>query len=247
MIDAAAAVRDAFVAAYPAWVRERMGARGLSQPGGLGGALEEGRAWLEAELTALLALAFREQPRGPLEVFQEAMRFPTGALAAAGVAPVARDEVTANALPGDLYGLAPAASHELGEEAWHAHLAWGATKAAAFLRASQPRAGVLSRNLMDRPKLESALVAAGHEVTPVRTELPDGLDLLIADLEHPLAMALIAAAAAAGVRTVAYGPHVDEEGMAAARDAGAEEVLPRSRVLRDPGAFVARFASPTES
>lgn len=95
-------------------------------------ALSEGEAWLKAMLDELLSRPFEDQRRGPLEVFQEAMRFPTDALRAAETPPISRDEVTANALPGDLYGLAPASSRDLGEDAWEAHLRWGARKAQAL-------------------------------------------------------------------------------------------------------------------
>ncbi|HVR31530.1 MAG TPA: hypothetical protein VMS74_02365 [Acidimicrobiia bacterium] len=107
-------------------------ARGWGTVDGLTSALDAGEAWLTAELADLLALPFADQGRGPLEVFQEAMRFPTAALAAAGMPAAVRDNVTANALPGDLYALAPASSRDLGEEVWTAHLAWGARKAAAL-------------------------------------------------------------------------------------------------------------------
>jgi len=38
---------------------------------------------------------------------------------------------------------------------------------------------------------------------------------------------------------VAFGPHVDDEELLAARAAGADRVLPRSRFFRDPAAAVA--------
>ena len=68
------------------------------------------------ELGSLLRLPFREQRRSPLEVFQEAMRFPTAALDAAGTPPVSRDPAQETALPGDHHDLAPASSQALGEE-----------------------------------------------------------------------------------------------------------------------------------
>jgi hypothetical protein len=40
-------------------------------------------------------------------------------------------------------------------------------------------------------------------------------------------------------RIVCFGPHVDEEGSSAARAAGADVVLPRSRFFHDPGAAIA--------
>lgn len=120
---------DALVEAYPRYVGERLGEQ---VPAGTEDAVERGRAWLATVLAELLSQPFIEQSRGPLEVFQEAMRFPTEHLAAAGVDPVSRDPVAESALPGDVYDLAPASSRDLGEEVWQVHLAWGATKASVI-------------------------------------------------------------------------------------------------------------------
>lgn len=125
---------EKLVEAYPFHVHERLG-RDVE---GMEGAVEEGRRWLEAALTQLLSQSFAAQRRGPLELFQEALRFPTARLMAAGVDPVARDPVAESALPGDLYDLAPASTRDLGEEVWAIHLAWGAVKAAA-ITASPPQ------------------------------------------------------------------------------------------------------------
>lgn len=121
------------VDAYRPHVLGRLDELGLPRPDGLEPALEAGAAWLEARLRDLLDRPFPSQPRGPLEVFQEAMRFPTDLLAGAGVDPVRRDEVAEQALPGDRYHLAPASSAALGEEVWRAHLEWGAVKAASIV------------------------------------------------------------------------------------------------------------------
>jgi hypothetical protein len=43
---------------------------------------------------------------------------------------------------------------------------------------------------------------------------------------------------------VAFGSHVDDEQLLAARAAGADRVLPRSRFFRDPAAAVARTGRP---
>jgi hypothetical protein len=129
MIPEAARLRQALVDAYAAFVQTQV-ERHL--PGGVDGLDEtigRGRAWLEAELTNLLERPFDAQRRGPLECFQEALRFPTEALAEAGVAAPPRDPVMVSALPGDLFDLAPASSRALGEEVWAAHMAWGVAKA----------------------------------------------------------------------------------------------------------------------
>jgi hypothetical protein len=44
--------------------------------------------------------------------------------------------------------------------------------------------------------------------------------------------------AAPGARVVGFGPHVDDEAAAAAVEAGADLVLPRSRFFRDPKAAI---------
>jgi hypothetical protein len=134
---ASAVLLEALCGAYPDYVRGRLAELGTAEPPGLEEALAGGREWLRAELAGLLSQPFALQGRGPLEVFQEAMRFPTEALAAAGAGEAERDEVTRAALPGDRYHLAPASSVSLGEEAWRAHLAWGAVKARALTAAQE--------------------------------------------------------------------------------------------------------------
>lgn len=124
----------ALVAAYPEQVWSRLPER----PPGIEQAVRSGQEWLQATLTELLSLPFAEQRRGPLEVFQEAMRFPTERLRSAGVEPAARDPVSVSALPGDVYDLAPASTRDLGEEVWQIHLAWGAAKAAAITGSLPP-------------------------------------------------------------------------------------------------------------
>lgn len=120
----------ALVGVYGPFVQSRLGDR--RQVEGIEQAIEAGREWLESALTQLLEKPFPSQSRGPLELFQEAMKYPTRALAEAGQEPVSRDDVAAAALPGDLYDLAPASTRDLGEEVWTMHLQWGAAKAAAM-------------------------------------------------------------------------------------------------------------------
>lgn len=132
----AAGLVSALVEAYAPYVRARVARLGLEVPPDLDDAIEQGRRWLETALPDLLGRSFASQDRGPLELFQEALRFPTAELEHAGHQPVPRDELVANALPGDLFDLAPASSNDLGEAAWKAHLAWGAAKAAAMTRPS---------------------------------------------------------------------------------------------------------------
>jgi len=223
-------LRDLLVAAYRPYVRERTATRGLTPPPGLEEALDTGEQHLGEALDALLSAPFDLQRRSPLELFQEAMSHPTEALAAAGAPEARRDEVEATALPGDRYGLAPASSQSLGEEVWRAHLEWGAAKV-AFVTA--PTAAVVSRNVMDRSRIESALEQVGWRPASV-----DAASVVVVDLEHDGAMGSIEAAVGRGARVVAFGPHVDTGRLEAARSAGAS-VLARSAFFRSPAAAVA--------
>lgn len=106
----------------------------------------------------------------------------------------------------------------------------------------RPRAGLLTRNLMDRSKLEAGLDQAGWNASHLTgPQLPPSLDGILVDLEHPAALPVIAAAASGRVPCLAYGPHVNTEALQAARQAGAAEALPRSRVFRDIPALAARL------
>ncbi|NNC75242.1 MAG: hypothetical protein HKN93_06990, partial [Acidimicrobiia bacterium] len=131
MNEASARLIDAFLAAFPEYVRGVAGTRGWTETD-LGEAINSAVTWLRTELNALLSQPFGDQRRSPLELTQEATAIVGEALAAAGLEPPQRDEAVAQALPGDVYGLAPASSAELGEEAWEAHIAWGVAKAQAM-------------------------------------------------------------------------------------------------------------------
>ena len=90
-------------------------------------------------------------------------------------------------------------------------------------------------DLMDRSRL-----AAAGDVTFVAdpSELgAAGADLVVVDLSRP--GVLDALGGLAGVRTIGFGSHVDQELLAAARAAGCEEVLPRSRFFARLGELLA--------
>lgn len=240
LLAPSAELRDRLLAAYRPHVSRRLAAAELATPPGWEEALIAGEAWLREALDALLQAPFVEQRRGPLEVFQEAMRFPTAALEAGGAPPLARDDVARAALPGDHYELAPASSRELGEEAWLAHIAWGAAKAKAVAPRVRPaQVAVVTANLLDRTRIESAVKAAGFDpvLWGATAAVPEGLRsrkpvLALVDLELDEADAVIRGLAEAGVRTVAFGPHVDDLALARARSLGAADALPRSRFFQ---------------
>lgn len=230
---------QAFTEIFPSFVRARLAERELDAVGldeaRLDTAITDGRGWLEQNLTHLLAQPFVEQRRGPLEVFQEAMRFPTEALLEAGAEPAARDEAASRALPGDVFGLAPASSQELGEAAWRAHMAWGMRKAQVMTAPPTPRLAYVGTNLMDRSKIEAAATSRGFELVAYRSveELTDPPGTVIIDLEFRHSDDAIRAAVNQGSTVVAYGPHVDDVAMVRARSLGATTVLPRSRFFHD--------------
>ena len=131
MSPEAARLRRALVAAFPEYVHRIIAERGLSEDASVEAAVQDGRDWLADALDDLLNRPAAQQDRSPLQVFRDALGFPTAALAASGAVPVDRDPVDADLFPTDLYGLAPAGSQDLGEEPWRAHVEWGIAKAEA--------------------------------------------------------------------------------------------------------------------
>lgn len=235
-------LRAALVAAYAPYVRGLLAERDMGAAG-MDGALDEGRLWLDTALEGLLSLPFGQQPRGPLEVFQEAMRFPTEALRSAGLEAPTRDAAVREALPGDAFDLAPASSQALGQEVWEAHIAWGAAKARAF----RPSVGLLSQDLMDRSKIAPVVADAGFRlaVWSRSDELALGDDrpsVAFVDLAHRDADDVIRALSDEGIRVIGYGPHVDDLAMVRARSLGASDALPRSVFFRTVGRLLPTFA-----
>ncbi len=211
-------------------------------PGHLGGAvadpvLDRLIDEIEGRLTEWSALPAQGQRRTPLEIVRTAF----GA------------EVPAE--------LVPVTSRDLGEQAWRAHVAWGMARAeviAGLVPASNsadsaPAQGVLvatvSTNVMDRTRIAETVESLGARNVVWRNPgaVAEGLDssspaVAFVDLEHAAAHDVIRTLVAAGVRTVAYGPHVDDHALAAARALGASEVMPRSRFFRSIESLVPRPA-----
>lgn len=126
--DASQALADELVAAYGPFVQARTESLGVE----LAEALAAGEVWLREQLATELSRPYNQQRRGPLEIFQAAMSFPTRVMLAAGIEKPSRDPMAMQAMPGDRFNLAPASSRDISDEAWSAHLAWGVTKAAAM-------------------------------------------------------------------------------------------------------------------
>lgn len=93
----------------------------------------QARAGVAPRVRALLAQDVDEQRTTPLAVVRGAVAYPTDVLAAAGVPPVARDELAASAFPDDVYDLSPAAFADLAPELAGPGIVWGAAKAHVVL------------------------------------------------------------------------------------------------------------------
>ena len=86
-------------------------------------------------------------------------------------------------------------------------------------------------DLMDRSRLAGAFTDL--EVTTDPTAAA-GADVVLVDLARHADLVAAIRAAAPTARIVAFGPHVDDAGLARAAHDGADVVLPRSQFFRDP-------------
>src|SRR5262245_12735313 len=105
----------------------------------------------------------------------------------------------------------------------------------APLYAASMRVCAFVSDLMDRSRLTSGI--SGVEFC-ADAAVCAGADVVIIDLARSQALVADVRAAAPNARVVCFGPHVDEDGAARARAAGADVVLPRSRFFRDPAAAI---------
>ena len=96
------------------------------------------------------------------------------------------------------------------------------------------RVRALVTDLMDRSRISAAI--PGVEFGPV-ADAP--ADVVIVDLARSADRVAEIRAAMPHARIVGFGPHVDDATAQAARDAGADLVLPRSRFFHDPAAAIA--------
>jgi DNA-binding NarL/FixJ family response regulator len=91
----------------------------------------------------------------------------------------------------------------------------------------------LVSDLMDRSRITGAL----PEVEFVNDAAgAEGAALVVIDLARHAGAVAEVRQLCPTARIVAYGSHVDEAALEAARTAGADTVLPRSRFFRDPAA-----------
>jgi len=233
------ALADAAVDALPGWV-ERSVARlvtawtgappdptvqEMAREAGRRAAVEVG-----GELRALVEADVDDQHATPLSLLRRATRYPTEVLRASGVPPVERDAIQERLLPDDVYDLAPATFADVDPALAEPGMLWGAAKALAHRRRhqpmTQPRIVAYVPDLMDRSK-----VAAAGAVTFVARPADlagasEDADVVVVDLTRP---GVVDALAGLGDRRViGFANHTSRDVMAAARAAGAEQVLARS-------------------
>jgi len=244
---ATTAIHAAMVDAFGPHITARLAAVDV-EPADVADAIAMGRRWLEGRYREQRELPATEQTRSPLELFQAACAFPTERLEALGVEPAHRDDVAVSALPGDVYDLAPASSQDLGDDVWRLHVAWGVARAAviagvvprtdAVPEHSHVGVAVVTGNLMDRTRIVDTAADRGLGSVAWRNPgaVATGLETTVpavafVDLEHRAADEVVRLFAGAGIRTIAYGPHVDDFAMARARSLGADDVVTRSRLF----------------
>jgi hypothetical protein len=90
----------------------------------------------------------------------------------------------------------------------------------------------ISEDLLLGSRVEGMLAAAGHEasLSPSLAEAPlDDAELIVADLDVENPEALVGL----GVPVLGYYSHVDVETRRRAQAAGVEQVVPRSKVVRE--------------
>jgi hypothetical protein len=105
------------------------------------------------------------------------------------------------------------------------------------------RVVALVSDLMDRSRL--SVVVPGIELASD----PDGIagaDVVVVDLNRYGAALADVRRRVPGAFLVAYGPHVDDAALMAARADGADRVLPRSRFFKDAAAALSRDEQPPD-
>jgi len=235
------------VSAFSAYTTEVFAARGYPMDRRFVEAIEQGSAYLDAELAEDLERPFTEQRRSPLEVFRSALGFVAATLADADAVPPDTGKAAA---PDDPYALAPGSSSALGPEAHAAHIAWGTAKAAAFSRKASPNPAVptvllLSGDREERSNVRSRIETAGVSCTVARNPGAvvaaiegDHVVAAAVDLSHPSARDSIGRLVGAGVPTIAYDDAPDDLIETGLRAAGVRAVVRRQDFVADPGRFL---------
>ncbi len=183
----------------------------------------------------------------PLELVRRATGPVTEALSARDVPPVERDQWDRPNHPEDRYGLYPASSQDLGEEAWRLHLDWGLHKAEAVAGVvpreipqsdlSVPTVALFGVPVQERARLQDAVESRGFQTQIWRN--PAALEeaattrpvLALVHLGHPAAHDAIRELAGDGIRVVATGEGINDLTRPGLMALGAEEAVTFERLL----------------
>lgn len=92
-------------------------------------------------------------------------------------------------------------------------------------------------DLLDRSKIAAAVPHTSFAATPDDVA---GADIVVIDVKAHGEAVAVARTLAPAARIVAYGRHDDPAALDAARAAGADAALPRSRFFHDPAAAISR-------
>jgi len=246
MVPEAHRLHAALVAAFPGYMTAAFAERGYPLDRTSVEAIEEATIRLEAALGAELELPYREQRRGPLELFRTAVRDAARVLEERGIAPLQ----TSGLMGGlDPYGLVPGSPSVLGDEAHEAHLAWGTAKAAAFVERAVPSAApptivVVAGDRASRGRLVDALSSPGVVAFAARN--PAAVDAALSsgpvvgavvDLDHRAGRAAIDLLTGAGVTTYVFGEHIDDLTETGLLAQGVRRVVEKSELLDDPARY----------
>ena len=235
----------AMMSAFPDYLWRRLRELGVVAGSAVERAVAAATIRLEQGLSELLARRLSEQAKSPLELCREATAEVTAALTASGLTPPERDEWETDRHPDDVYGLYPASSQDLGEEAWRLHLDWGVAKAqrvAGVVPADEadsrtPTVALFGVPADDREALVAGIEGRGYSCPIWRNPaaLAEGVSsgpiLVFVDIRHPQAHAAIRIIAGEGIRTVVTGDYVDDLMTPGLMALGAEAVVNVDRVL----------------
>ncbi len=162
----------AMIAAFSGYLRRRVGDLGLIAGPGVDDAISRASDQLARSLSALLAAPAAAQTESPLQLCRDATEPVSLSLVDMGVRPIGRDAWEQESHPEDRFGLFPASSNELGEEAWRLHLQWGVDKARALAAvtpdgdppAKVPSVALFGVAVEDRDALAEAITGRGYRV-----------------------------------------------------------------------------------
>lgn len=238
MSDERSELHDAFIEAYPVYVAQTLGVRGIAVDDVIADAVVEGTGVLDRLLASLEDTPILEQRSSPLEAFREALRPVERALALVG-APEPGD-VPGSQAAWDRFGLAPGSSQVLGSRAHEAHLAWGVRKATAMAPlVRRPRAIVMT-TAGRHDELVGAVEGLGYAMP---TEEGEAISVALVDVGlGGLAHEAIRRWATSGAHVVAFGDDVDDLSADGLRALGARVVVSTRGLLEDPASHLPSVA-----